>query len=190
MDTQEDIKRRKQLANNALRKLSHVFEDKHLKVKTKVRVFRACVESVFSYNSELWTTNKTTSNKIDSFHRRLLRRAINIRWPKEISSEDLYQTTKQQKWSETIKTRRLRWYGHAERLHEKTPAKQALAEARRQTKKLRGGQASTWLKTLDKDLKDLKITPEEAQELTQNRKEWRKLINRKPDAPRANALRA
>lgn len=69
LDTQEDIKRRKQLANNALRNLCNVFGDKTLDSPTKIRVFRACVESVFLYNSELWTTNKFTNNKIDSFHR-------------------------------------------------------------------------------------------------------------------------
>ena len=54
-----------------------------------------------------------------------------------------------------ITTSRLRWYGHVERLHEETPAKQALAEARRKVKKARGGLTITWLKVLEKDLKEL-----------------------------------
>ena len=72
-------KKRKKLANNALQILCHIFEGKHL--QTKVRVFKACIESVYS---EIWTTNKTT-NELNSFHRTPLRRAINIRQPKEIS---------------------------------------------------------------------------------------------------------
>ena len=31
------------------------------------------VGSVFLYNSEIWGTNKTLNDKIDSYHRRLLR---------------------------------------------------------------------------------------------------------------------
>ena len=85
LDTNEDIKRIKQLANNAVRKLQHIFNNNRLNIKTKVRIVNACVESIFLYNSELWTLKKTAENKIDSYHRRLLRRAINIRWPDKIS---------------------------------------------------------------------------------------------------------
>jgi hypothetical protein len=72
-----------------------------------VVAFRACVENVFLYNGELWTINKTTNKMIDGYHRRMLRNAINIKWPNKISSEDLYKKTEQKKWSETLKLRRL-----------------------------------------------------------------------------------
>ena len=105
LDTNKDIKMRKQLANNAMRK--HIFNNNRLNIKTKIRIFNACVKSIFLYNSELWTLTKTAENKIDSYHQRLLRRAINIRWPNKISCEDLYNKTKQGKWSGKIKTRRM-----------------------------------------------------------------------------------
>ena len=189
LDTNEDIKRRKQLANNAMQKLKHIFENNRLKNNIKLRIFRACVESIFLYNSELWTITKTIENRIDSYQRRLQRRAINIKWPKKISSERLYEITKQRKWSESIKTRRIRWFGHAVRLHSETPAKQALEEARRSVKKLKGGQTTTWMKTLEKDLKGLDMTIDEATEKAKNRKEW-KIVVGKTRAPRAPALRA
>ena len=119
LDTNEDIKRRKQLANNAMRKLQHIFKNNRLNIKTKVRIFSACVKSIFLYNLELWTLTKTAENKIDSYHRRLLRRAINIRLTNKISWEDLYNKTRQEKWSGKIKTQRMRWYGHVIRLPKK-----------------------------------------------------------------------
>ena len=163
------------MANNAMRKMEYIFTDKYLLTELKIRVFRACVVSIFLYNAELWTVSKTIETKINSYHRRLLCKAINIKWPRKISSEDLYKKTKQHK-SDTIRTRRIRWYGHVERLHEETPAKQVLAEARRTVKKLRGGQTTTWLKVLEKDLKELGITPGEARETAQDRKEWRTIV--------------
>ena len=189
LDTSEDIKRRKQLANNAMQKLKHVFENNKLKNEVKLRIFRACVESIFLYNSELWTVTKTIENKIDSYQRRLQRRAINIKWPKKISSERLNEITKHRKWSESIKTRRMRWFGHAVRLHSDTPAKQALEEATRNVKKLRGGQKTTWIKTLEKDLKEQGMTIDSATEKAKDRKEWQKEVW-KTRAPRAHALRA
>ena len=72
LDNNEDIKRRKQLTNNAMKKLEHIFTNNKLNIKLKIRVFKACAESIFLYNSELWTLTKTAENKIDSYHRRLL----------------------------------------------------------------------------------------------------------------------
>ena len=131
LDTKTDIARRKQLANHAYNKLKDVFEDKKLPNKQKIRVFRACVESVFLYNGELWTINKTANQMIDGYHRKMLRNAINIKCPNKISNEALYKKTKQKRWSDTLKVRRLRWFGHAMRLPEETPAKMALKESQR-----------------------------------------------------------
>ena len=189
LDTNEDIKRRKQLANSSLRKLQHIFNNNRLNIKTKIRIFSACVESIFLYNSELWTLTKTAENKIDSYQRRLLRRAIIIRWPNKISCEDLYNKTKQGKWSRKIKTRRRRWYGHVIRLPAEAPAKLALQEARRKVKKLRGGQTTTWLAVLEKDLNTLGLTLHGATELAYDRDAWRGIVW-KTRVPCACALRA
>ena len=172
-----------------MRKLQHIFNNNRLNIKTKIRIFNACVESIFLYNSELWTLTKTAENKIDSYHRRLLRRAINIRWPNKISCEDLYNKTKQGKSSGKIKTRRMRWYGHVIRLPEEAPAKLALQEARRKVKKLRGGQTTKWLAVLEKDLDALGLTLDGATELAYDRNAWRGVVWR-TRAPCACALRA
>ena len=42
------------------------------------------------YNSELWTLIQTLENSIDLFQRKLLRRIINVKWPRSISNEELY----------------------------------------------------------------------------------------------------
>ena len=72
-----------------------------------------------------------------------MRKILDIKWPKKISNEKLYETTKITQWSKTIKKRRLQWYGHL-RLPEETPAKAALREAREYApKKPRGDQKLT-----------------------------------------------
>lgn len=176
LDTEEDIKRRKQLAMNAMKKLEHIFTNSKLHNNIKIRIFKACVESIFLYNSELWTLTKTAANKIDSFHRRLMRKALNIKWPNKIASETLYKDTKQKPWSKIIKTRRLRWFGHATRLPAETPAKIALTEAKRKIKKPKGGQKSTWMAVLEKDLKAQNLTLEGATELAYDRDAWRRVV--------------
>ena len=56
-----------------------------------------------------------------------------------------------------MKKRRLNWYGHLLRLPEETPAKKALREAQKSSKKPRGDQKQTWLKLIKKDLEKVKV---------------------------------
>ena len=67
--------------------------------------------------------------------------------------------TKQTKGSETIRMKRLSWYGHVCRLHEETPAQVALKYIRTNNNmnKLRGGQKTTWITNLEKYLNKLKL---------------------------------
>ena len=72
---------------------------------------------------------------------------MNIKWPQIITNEELMIKTKTN-WSDTIRKKRLSWYGHVSRLDEQTPAKTALKHIRsnNRMKKLRGG-----LKNMDEE---------------------------------------
>ena len=95
--------------------------------------------------------------KIDAFHRRQLRYALGIHYPKKISNENLYKLTKVVPWSQTIQQRRLYLLGHICRAPEETPAHQAFIEALKQTKRKCGGQKLTWLALVKKDLDKIGI---------------------------------
>ena len=66
LDTHEDIKRRKQLANAAFIQYKEILTSKKIELKIRLRLFNAYISSVFLYNSELWTLTKTQENKIDT----------------------------------------------------------------------------------------------------------------------------
>ena len=121
-------------------------------------------------------TMDADQNRRKAYHRRILRKAINIKWLKKISSEDLYKKTKQENWKAKIKTRSLWWYGHAMRLPEDTPTKITLREAYKKVKKLKGGETTTWILVLEKDLSTLELTVEGATQLVLDRNEWRKVV--------------
>jgi hypothetical protein len=124
LDTAEDIKRRKRLAIVAYNKLKFILDSKKTTITMKSRIFTAFISSIFLYNSELWTLNKKLENIIDVFQRSMLRKMLNIKWTDKMTNIELYEKTNQDKWSETIKNRRLKWYGHLMRLPDETPAKQ------------------------------------------------------------------
>ena len=154
LDTEKDIKRRKGLTVDSMKELHQTYKSKHISIETKVRTFNTSAASIFLYNSELWTVTSKISNRIDCFQRCMLRQAINIRWPKLISSQKLYEMTKVEPWSRTIRRRRLNWLGHLMRLPPETPARISLYEAIRTTKRKRGKAKTTWLKVTEKDLSD------------------------------------
>ena len=157
IDTENDIKRRKALAMAVLTYHKKVYNSKNLSINQKIRHYKMYVESTLLYNCELWTLTKTLSDKLDAFHRRLLRYAIGTVYPKIIKNEAIYEITKQRKLSKTIQLRRLSWFGHLMRLPEETPARQAFSEAVRPKKNKRGRPKTTWLDTLQRDFDEVKI---------------------------------
>ena len=128
LDTQKDIVRRKILTLDAMKTMNKIWRSK-IRNTVKCRIFNACIAPIFLANSELWTVTETTNTKIiDPFQRRLLRQALNIKYPRKISNENLKKVTKLKKWSLHISIQRLKWLGHAFRLPENSPTKQALQE--------------------------------------------------------------
>ena len=186
LDTAEDLKGRKGKALDAMKKLHGIFTSKFVSIQTKIKQFKTYVESVFMYNTELWTTTKTINKSIDSFHRRLLRRAINKMWPKRVyTNEELYNITNSEPWSKTITRRRLNFTGHLFRLDEKTPARLALNEFCKPAPRKPGRPPTTWLSCVRNDLKDSLTLPHDASELismlcthAQDREDWAHTIRR------------
>ena len=178
LDTKTDFKRRKALAISSMKAFDNIWENKHLPLRLKQRILNSCVTPVMLAGSELWILNESLKKQIDAFQRKLLRRMLNIKWPRKISNERLKQIVKYEEWSDTVKKSQIRWYGHALRLPEDAPCKIALKEYQRKTKRPRGGQKNTWIKQIHKELEKLNIDVTTVEELAKDRNEWRKLVGR------------
>ena len=82
-----------------------------------------------------------------SFHRRQLRYALVIKYPRIITNQQLYDITKCEPWSVVTERRRLSW-----RLNPETPARQSFKEALRPVKRKPGRPPMTWITTIQQDL--------------------------------------
>ena len=154
---------------------------KIISLSIRLRIFNAYVVTVFLYNCELWSLTKTQEERIDCFHRNLLRKLLKIKWPYIISNKKLYERTKEEKWSNKIKLRRLRWLGHLMRMPDDTPAKIAMKEALRKVKKPRGKTKTSWIEMMNKQLKQLNGPQIETglidlQDLANNRELWNEFV--------------
>ena len=175
LDTTEDIKRRKVLTTVAMKSLHYIWTSR-LTTGRKIIIFNAIVRSIFLYNSQIWTVTNSIRNRINSFQRRLLRNVLNVKYPKIISNADLIAKTKQLPWTSIIEVQRIRWLGHALRLPEETPAKQALFEAEREVPRPQGRPPTTWLGIVKKQLKTVGILWSDAKQLAYDRVKWRDIL--------------
>ena len=152
LDTKEDIQRRKMITISTMQENSHVCNSKYLTLSQKIRHFRVFAECIFLYNCELWTTTTTINDSIYSFHRRQLRYALGIKYPRVITNQQLYDVTKCEPCSIVTERRRLSWLGHMMRLNPETPARQSFKEALRPVKRKPGRHPMTWITTIQQDL--------------------------------------
>ena len=128
------------------------FRSKRLNNHHKIKIFRTYIETTLLYNSETWSLTATLENSLNAFHRRLLRIAINARYPKIVSNEKLYKITNEIPISEKIKKRRLALLGHVLRLDPDTPAQRALQYYFTPHRRPVGRPPLTWVALVTKDL--------------------------------------
>ena len=87
--------RRKQLSMAALTKLKNVWirKDK-IKQVTKLKLYRSIVKPILTYNSGTWGPTKKEEDELDAFHRKQLRRVLNVnKYPVKMKNKVVYRIT-------------------------------------------------------------------------------------------------
>ncbi len=131
------------------------------------------MRSIFLYNSELWTQTKQHTHDVDVIQRTLLRRIVNIRWPKKISNKDFYEKTSTKAWSIGVKRRRFNYnWTSVLCLPKDSQVKQALRESQRLVKRPKGKPKLTWFKLITTELPEVYIHPLGRHKTTLLEKPW------------------
>ena len=107
--SEKDFNIRKALAWSAANKMKKLWK-LSIRDSLKVRIFRATIETIYTYGAETWITTKTTNKQIDGCYTRLLRMALNISWNDKINNITLYNGLS--RISEVIKERILKLAGY------------------------------------------------------------------------------
>ena len=109
----EDVERRKQLSIAALNKLSQVWiKGRKLKSQTKVHLYKSLVKSILLYNCSTWALTQSEEEKLNVFHRKQLRRVLNIKYPVKITNKALYKKCQEKPLSLQILESRWNLFGH------------------------------------------------------------------------------
>ena len=195
----EDIVRRKQLAIVAFGNLNNIWirKDK-VRENLRIKLYNALVKPVLLYNCSTWGLTKVDEQKLDTFHRKQLKRVLKIKHPHRISTKNLYKRCKAKPISLEILKQRWQKFGHILRLHKETPAYKSMLYYFDFTAKRRfkGHPKTTLVTTLDQDINRAKSNLKKCNFIRQhssnflsiqdiemfrtvaeNREEWKKLTN-------------
>ena len=191
---EEDMERRKALSTAALNKMHTVWirKDK-ISQKRKMLLYKTLVKPVLLYNCGTWGVTAATEKKMDAFHRKQLKRVLNIKYPTIISNEKLYEISKEKPISQTMRAARWKLLGHILRRDQDIPASKAMNAYYQDLgqKGFRGRRRMTLPLVLNKDLKHEHVSLEtsrdlqELRNLAQDRGEWSALTSRVIEAGEA-----
>ena len=173
--TDDDIKSRINKARLAFNSLRPVWNSRALSLKNKIRIFNTNVKSVLLYGSETWKVAKTTTNKLQTFVNRCLRRILKIRWPETVTNENLWERTNQRQIDRDIKGRKWKWIGHTLRRPESSVTRQAL-DWNPQGKRKVGRPRQTWRRSVEREAKTVGLTWTQLKRAAQDRDQWRGVV--------------
>ena len=146
--------------------------------QTKLRMYRALVSSVLLYGSETGNMTIRDCNRLHAFDMSYLRRLENVKWYHHVRNSTIRQQTKQHPVSIILTQRRLRWFGHLQRmqpegevlkLHNFSPGTIGWTRPR-------GRPRRRWLACVSQDLAVIAIPLAEAVRIAHHRIAWRAVL--------------
>lgn len=186
---EEEIKRRKQLSQLAMSKLWKIWlKGKKVKIPTRVRLYNAYIKPILTYNASTWAITKQQEESLNAFHRKQMRRMMNIHYPNRISNKKVYEKTGTRPIAVDITRARWKMLGHCLRM-QNTPAYNEMKtyfdfQEEDGRKKFAGRPKSNIYTTIKKDIKLAHIKNLESKEdfyrlqsLASDRDLWRKLVS-------------
>src|SRR5207244_7948535 len=113
----KDIGARIGQATSAFTRLDTIRKSNTLSFKVKVTIFKTLVVSIFLYGCESWTLNADKCRRIQAFEMKAFRKLLRISYTEHKTNEFVRNrveelTDPQELLLETVKRRKLTWYGH------------------------------------------------------------------------------
>jgi hypothetical protein len=147
------------LATVAFKNMNKIWirKDK-IRLTNKIRLYNAYIKPIITYNSGTWALTKHQTEKLNAFHRKQLRSMANIHYPNRITNDKLYNICNTEQLSIQITSSRWELLGHIARLHEDTPARQAMQHYFEETpnRGFRGRQRTTLPSIIEEDINRLR----------------------------------
>ena len=103
------------LPGESFKRLLPILTSKHVCLRTRGKVFNACVRSGLLHGSETWAPTAPDLQRLRRNDRSMIRWICRVRDDDEVSANTLCAMLGVQEVTAALRTRRLRWYGHVAR---------------------------------------------------------------------------
>ena len=153
-----------------------VWQNNKLTIKTKMKVYSACVTSTLLYGSETWTTYTKQEQRLNSFHLRCLRRIMNIRWQDKITNTEVLTRAGVPSIPALLTTRRLRWLGHVRRMDDGRIPKDILYSEIARGKRTSGRPYLRFRDACARDMRTTNIPADDWEEIAKSREDWKRSV--------------
>ena len=111
-----EIRKRIAMAKGAFSNIRPLLTNSNISLGTRLRVVKCYIWSLLLYGCETWTVNKTTESKIKAFEMWTYRRMLKISWKEKKPNKTVLEIMgKETELVETVKTRKMRYFGHIRR---------------------------------------------------------------------------
>ena len=97
------------------KRLLPILTSKHVSLRTRGKVFNACVRSTLLHGSETWAPTAPDLQRLRQNDRSMVCWICGVRDDDEVSADTLCAMLGVQEVTAALRTRRLRWYGHVAR---------------------------------------------------------------------------
>ena len=174
-----EIDNRLAKANCAFGRLyKRVWNNKHLRIKTKISVYRAIVLTTLLYGSESWVTYRNHLKLLERFHQRCLRTILNIHWSDYITNLIVLERADITSIEAMLLKIQLRWAGHVSRMDDHRLPKIILYGELSSGLRNRGAPKKHYKDNLKKSLGACNISHLEWTTLAEDRGAWRRTISK------------
>ncbi|GFN82465.1 nucleoside diphosphate-linked moiety x motif 17-like [Plakobranchus ocellatus] len=170
----KEIDNRLARANSSFGRLyKRVWNNKSLKIKTKIQVYRAVVLTTLLYGSETWVTYSSHIRLLERLHQRCLRTILQIHWSDLVTNDEVLEQAEIPSIEALKAKSQLRWAGHVFRMKDHRLPKIALYGEIRSGYRYRGAPKKRYKDCLKKTFTACNIDHQNWSDFAADRSAWR-----------------
>ena len=172
----DEIQRRMAKASASFGRLrQRLWNNHHVSMRVKGKIYRAIVLSTLLYGAEAWTVYRRQVKKLHAFMMRHLRSIMRITWMDKVTNKEILERTGLPSMEDLIR-KNLRWTGHLMRMSPDRLPKQVLYSQLSSGQRKRGRPRLRFKDTIKRNLKLRDIKIDSWTSLSQQRDKWRATV--------------
>ena len=172
-----EIQRRMAKASASFGRLrQRLWNNHHVSMRVKGKIYRAIVLSTLLYGAEAWTVYRRQVKKLHAFMMRHLRSIMRITWMDKVTNKDILERTGLPSMEDLLIRKNLRWTGHLMRMSPDRLPKHVLYSQLSSGHRKRGRPRLRFKYTIKRNLKMRDINIDSWTSLSQQRDKWRATV--------------